>query len=123
MLLLAGLSPGLGAGEVTDGLDDVALQGVVLTGGLAAVRVLHQQRVRRCQRGQLYVLGLAVVVVERHDGNWVVVMKDGMCVYVCSWGRLGKQRRKREALYRRTDRPGMVKVAGEGVWDDVIAPS
>ena len=39
VLLLAGLSPGLGAGEVADGLDDVALQGVVLTGGLAAMRV------------------------------------------------------------------------------------
>ena len=34
MLLLAGLGPGLGAGEVTDGLDDGALDGVELAGNL-----------------------------------------------------------------------------------------
>ena len=36
MLLLAGLSPGLGAGEVADGLDDGALDGVELAGNLPA---------------------------------------------------------------------------------------
>ena len=39
MLLLARLGPGLGAGEVADGLDDGALDGVELTGDLAASRV------------------------------------------------------------------------------------
>ena len=38
MLLLAGLGPGGGAGEVTDRLDDGAFEGVVLPGGLAAGR-------------------------------------------------------------------------------------
>lgn len=35
MLVLAGLGPGGGAGEVADGLDDGALQGVELASGLA----------------------------------------------------------------------------------------
>ena len=41
MLLLAGLSPGLGAGEVADGLDDGALDGVELAGDLPASGVRY----------------------------------------------------------------------------------
>ena len=98
MLLLAGLLPRLGAGEVADGLDDVALQGVVLAGGFAAVGVRRQQRERSCQRSVLYVLGLAVVVVRHDDGREKRFEETRKTVGCCEsvneecWGPTAKKR-------------------------------
>ena len=69
VLLFARLLPGLGTRQVSDGLDNVALGGVKLTSGLAItegrwplVSLINGTMVIADS-----VLGLAVVVIVRHD--------------------------------------------------------
>ena len=82
VLLLPGLLPGGRAGQVADRLYEVALGGVPLAGGLAAIAREEGTSVRvlGANDGEKDVLW-ALLVVEGHDGRevllWVMIR---MCV-------------------------------------------
>lgn len=62
--------PRFGAGHVADGLDGVALHGVVLTSGLAGDATSVSAGAQRSGKRRDNVLGLAAVV-GRHYGGWI----------------------------------------------------